>query len=127
MIAVDTSAPVAILLNESARPACMDAIEAADICFISAGTLAEVLIVAAGRGVPDRVAMLIDNTEVEVVPVTAVSAHAVAAAYRRWGKGFHPAALNYGDCFAYQLARERDCPLLYVGDDFARTDVRSAL
>jgi ribonuclease VapC len=48
-------------------------------------------------------------------------------AYARWGKGVHPAALNLGDCFAYALATELRCPLLYLGEDFARTDIRSAL
>jgi len=62
-----------------------------------------------------------------VVPVTAKVAYQVAAAYRRWGKGVHPASLNYGDCFAYALARERNLPLLYIGQDFAQTDVQSAL
>ena len=47
-------------------------------------------------------------------------------AYARWGKGFHPAGLNFGDCFAYALARERGATLLFVGDDFSRTDVKSA-
>jgi len=50
-----------------------------------------------------------------------------AEAYGHWGKGFHEAALNYGDCFSYVVAKANDCPLLYVGDDFAQTDIRSAL
>ena len=65
--------------------------------------------------------------ELQVVPFTAEGAIRAAEAYRRWGKGFHPARLNFGDCFAYELARSRDCPLLYVGDDFTRTDVRAAV
>jgi ribonuclease VapC len=51
----------------------------------------------------------------------------VAEAYGRWGKGLDPAGLNFGDCFAYELAQERRCPLLYVGDDFAKTDVEGSL
>jgi ribonuclease VapC len=51
----------------------------------------------------------------------------VGNAHVRWGKGGHPAGLNFGDCFAYALAQELDCPLLYVGDDFARTDVKGAV
>jgi ribonuclease VapC len=50
----------------------------------------------------------------------------VAEAYVRWGRGVHPAGLNYGDCFAYALARQRACPLLFVGDDFTKTDIRLA-
>jgi ribonuclease VapC len=61
----------------------------------------------------------------EVVPVSDPDAVAVAAAYTKWGKGIHRAGLNYGDCFAYALARQRGCPLLF-GDDFARTDVTHA-
>jgi hypothetical protein len=55
------------------------------------------------------------------------AARRVAAAYARWGKGNHRAALNVGDCFAYEVAKHHACPLLYVGRDFARTDVRSAI
>ena len=55
--------------------------------------------------------------------VTAVDARLVADAYECWGKGEHPASLNFGDCFAYALAKARDCPLLFVGNDFAQTDV----
>ena len=55
------------------------------------------------------------------------SARRISEAYARWGKGVHPAGLNYGDCFAYEVASERGCPLLFVGDDFSRTDLRSVL
>ena len=51
----------------------------------------------------------------------------MAAAYERWGKGQHPARLNLGDCFAYALAEEYHCPLLFVGQDFARTDVKACI
>lgn len=60
-------------------------------------------------------------------PVAPVDADKVADAYDRWGKGVHPAGLNFGDCFAYALARVRGCPLLFVGDDFRRTDITSAI
>jgi len=59
--------------------------------------------------------------------VTEAFAQRVARTYQRWGKGVHPAALNFGDCFAYALAEERACPLLYVGGDFARTDIVAAI
>lgn len=54
-------------------------------------------------------------------------ARQVGEIYRRWGRGFHPAALNFGDCFAYALAKERGCSLLYSGDDFAKTDIAGVL
>lgn len=60
-------------------------------------------------------------------PVAPMDADTVADAYDRWGKGVHPAGLNFGDCFAYALAKSQNCPLLFVGDDFAQTDVESAL
>jgi ribonuclease VapC len=127
VIAVDTSALMAIVLGEARGEACMTAIEDADGLLISAGTVAEALIVGARRNVGDEVGALIGGLGFEIVSVTAASARRIAEAYGRWGKGVHPASLNYGDCFAYEVAAEHDCPLLYVGDDFSQTDVRSAL
>ena len=63
---------------------------------------------------------------VEIVPVTASQAELARAAYRRFGRGNHPAKLNFGDCFAYALAKERGEPLLFKGDDFVRTDIAAA-
>ncbi|SFC82728.1 ribonuclease VapC [Bosea sp. CRIB-10] len=127
MIAVDTSALMAIVLGEPQDEACMTAIEEAEQLLISAGTVAEALIVAGQRNVSDEVGALISGLGFEIVSVTAASARRIAGAYARWGKGIHPASLNYGDCFAYAVAIEHDCPLLYIGDDFGQTDVRSAL
>lgn len=127
MIAIDTSALIAILLDEPSAGAAKSAIEEADALCISAGTLSEALIVAGHRGIEADMAMLVQDLGMEVVSAGAADAHAVAAAHRRWGKGVHPAGLNFGDCYAYALAAERKCPLLYVGTDFARTDVRSAM
>ncbi len=127
MIAVDTSALMAIVLGEPQGEACMTAIEEAEQLLISAGTIAEALIVAGRRNVGDEVGALISGLGFEIVSVTAASARRIADAYGRWGKGIHPASLNYGDCFAYEVAIEHDCPLLYIGADFGQTDVRSAL
>ena len=127
MIVVDTSALMAVVLDEAAAPACRDALEAESEILISAGTLAEALIVAAGRNLEEEVAALVDGLGIEIAPFTAASAKRAALAYRRWGKGRHRAALNLGDCFAYELAASRGCPLLFVGNDFARTDVARAL
>ncbi len=71
--------------------------------------------------------ILITASGIEIIPLTSARAEVAATAYQRFGKGFHPASLNFGDCFSYATAKEFDCPLLYIGDDFARTDVRSAL
>ena len=70
---------------------------------------------------------LLGDLVLETVPVTVAEAQRVAAAYTRWGRGLHRAALNFGDCFAYALAKERQCPLLFIGNDFAKTDLQSAL
>ncbi|WIJ25900.1 type II toxin-antitoxin system VapC family toxin [Devosia sp. RR2S18] len=127
MITVDTSALLAIVFDEPEAEVCMTVLEGADRLLISAGTAAEVLIVAGRRNVAEEVAALLEGLGFETVSVTAASARRIAAAYQRWGKGVHPAGLNYGDCFAYDLAISHSCALLFVGDDFSQTDVQSAL
>lgn len=127
MIVVDTSALMAVVLDERTAAACRDALEREPAVLISAGTLTETLIVAAGRNLAEEIGALVDGLGIEVVPVTSSSARASARAYGRWGKGHHRAALNFGDCFAYELATARACPLLFVGDDFSFTDVVSVL
>lgn len=127
MIVVDTSALMAVLLDEPGAEACAAILQTEEECLISAGTLAEAMIVAEHRGAAAELMTMFDGLALEVVPVTTATARAVAAVYRRFGKGFHPAALNFGDCFAYALARERACPLLFVGNDFSRTDVTPAI
>jgi len=127
MIAVDTSALMAIVLNEPEADRCIAALEAEDDLLISAGTVAEALIVAARRKIREEMERLIDGLGFEIVSVTPVSARRIALAYETWGKGVHPAALNFGDCFAYEVAKEHDCRLLYLGADFARTDVAGAI
>ncbi len=127
MIAVDTSALMAIVLDEPQAEACMAALEPEDEILISAGTVAEALIVSARRSVREEMASLIDGLGFDIVNLTPAAARRVADAYDRWGKGVHPAALNFGDCFAYEVAKENNCPLLFVGGDFARTDIAAAL
>lgn len=126
MIAVDTSALMAIVLGEEEADECIEAIATTTDVRISALNVAEALIVAERRGVGPEMEQLIDGAGLNVVPVTAESARRVAVAYARWGRGVDPAGLNLGDCFAYELARQSNCPLLYVGDDFSRTDIPSA-
>ena len=127
MIAVDTSALMAILLDEPEAAACAEAFATNDRIVISAATVAEALIVAERRGLGAEMAGLVDGLDLEIASVSPAVARRVADTYARWGKGVHPAGLNFGDCFAYEVARTRDCPLLYVGADFARTDVASVL
>ncbi len=127
MIAVDTSALMAIVLDEPVADACIEILQGEGEILISAATVAEALIVARRRNVGDNMLRLIRGLDLTVVPVSQAAAERAADAYDRWGKGIHPAALNFGDCFAYAAAKEHVCPLLYVGDDFARTDIESAL
>jgi ribonuclease VapC len=127
MIVVDTSALIAILQEEEQGNRCLQALEAEVEILISAGTVAEALIVAAGRKMSRQLTRLLEEFGFEIVPVTAAGARRIGAIYAKWGKGVHPAGLNMGDCFAYEVAQERSCPLLFVGDDFAKTDLHSVL
>ncbi|MGC1304565.1 MAG: type II toxin-antitoxin system VapC family toxin [Caulobacteraceae bacterium] len=127
MIVVDTSALMAIVRREAQAFACMTILEGEGEVLISAGTMAEALIVANRRGLSEEMDRLIEGLGMEVAPLTAASAKRVAEAYERWGEGVHPATLNLGDCFAYELAKSRGCRLLFVGEDFSKTDLESAL
>lgn len=127
MIAVDTSALMAIVLNDSDADACLAALEVDDDLLISAGTVAEALIVASRRNVGVEMERLIDGLGFDIVSVTPAAARRIAHAYETWGKGVHSAALNFGDCFAYEVAKEHGCRLLYVGRDFEKTDIESVL
>jgi ribonuclease VapC len=93
---------------------------------ISAVTVAEALIVAARRNLAEEMNRLIDGLGFEIVSVTPAAARRIAASYARWGRE-HSAGLNFGDCFSYEIAKEHSCPLLYVGEDFAKTDLESAI
>jgi ribonuclease VapC len=118
---------MAIVLKEPRAPGCVAALEAEDEILISAGTVAEALIVSARRNIGVEMARLIDALGCEIISVTPASAQRIALAYEQRGRGMHPAALNFGDCFAYEVAKEHACRLLYVGDDFTKTDVEGVL
>jgi ribonuclease VapC len=97
---------------------------------MSAATYLESSIVLASRFGDEAVQDLrlyLDEADVEIVPVDRALADAAVEAWLRFGKGRHPAALNFGDCFAYALASLRGAPLLFIGDDFARTDIGTVL
>lgn len=126
MIVVDTSALMAVLQDEAAAEDCSECLSTSDQIALSAGTYAEALLVATRRGVGEELTELVKGLGCEIVPVTEGEAVRVAAVYERFGKGVHPAGLNFGDCFAYVLAEQRNCPLLFVGNDFAQTDVTVA-
>ena len=124
---MDTSALMAIALGEKEADACIMVLETETEVVISAGTVAEALIVAARRNVGEEMTRMIEGLGFEIVSVTPASARRVAAAYARWGRGVDPAGLNFGDCFSYEVATEHSCPLLYVGEDFSKTDLERAL
>ena len=126
MNVVDTSAIVAVLFAEPGS----EEIERKLVdssCVMSAATRVELGIVieaktgAAGTQLLDE---LLARIEIQIEPVDASQAEEAVVCWRRFGKGRHPAGLNYGDTFAYALARRMGQPLLFIGDDFSQTDVR---
>ncbi|MFE0753481.1 type II toxin-antitoxin system VapC family toxin [Inquilinus sp. NPDC058860] len=127
MIIVDTSALMAIIMKEPEAQRCAAVLGSEPDLAISAGTVAEAMIVAGGRQLARDMERLITETGMEIAPVTPALSWRVAEAYARWGKGYHRAGLNFGDCFAYAEAKARSCPLLFVGEDFKQTDLASAL
>ena len=127
MIVIDSSAVIAILLNEPGYERCVDIIDSAPASSMSAATLAETFVVATRKGIFAEAVEFVESMRSAIVPLTEHGAHAVAEAYSRWGKGVHSAGLNFGDCFAYVLAKDLNCPLLFVGNDFGRTDITAAV
>ena len=127
---VDTSAIIAIALNEPERERLVDALVDAAAPNISAATLVEVAAVLVRRMAPEdfrRVERLIAQLGIETVPFDAEQAAGATRAYREFGRGSgHPAGLNLGDCHAYALADVTGEPLLYIGDDFCHTDITAA-
>ncbi len=123
---LDTSAVLAILFDEPQRPAFTVLIEADPVRLMSAANLLEcALVVEARRGEPAgrELDLLLHRAEVQIIPVDSEQVVLARSAWRRYGKGRHPASLNFGDCFAYALAAISGQPLLYTGEDFAQTDI----
>jgi ribonuclease VapC len=124
---IDTSALVAVLLQEPEAPRIAQAIEDASVRLLSAASLLEASIVIESRkgeeGARD-LDLLLYRAGIEIVAVDQNQAEIARRGWRRFGKGRHAASLNYGDCFAYALARSRNLPLLFQGDDFKHTDIR---
>jgi ribonuclease VapC len=123
---IDTSALLAIVFDEPDGDALLEQITSDPVRLVSAATLLEAGIVADNSPNPRKGPTLdvaLAMLAVRVVPVTEEQARAAREAYRRFGKGNHPAALNFGDCFAYALSLLSGEPLLFKGNDFARTDV----
>ena len=126
---VDTSAVLAILFDEPDADRYARAIAAAPRCRMSVAGFLEVAIVLesrAGSEAAHELDRFLERAAIELAPVTADHAQTARRAWRRFGKGNHPAGLNFGDCLAYALAEATGEPLLFKGGDFARTDVEAA-
>ncbi|WP_420626727.1 type II toxin-antitoxin system VapC family toxin [Candidatus Poriferisodalis sp.] len=126
---VDTSAVLAILFDETDAERYRRALAQAEHCRMSVASYLEAAMVVEGRGgtaAGDEFDRLLERAPIDLVEVTAEHAHAARRAWRRYGKGRHPAGLNFGDCFAYALAEVAQEPLLFKGDDFTATDVEPA-
>jgi ribonuclease VapC len=126
LIVIDSSALVSVLLGEDSAARVAQAMEDNSPRLLSAANLLETAMViesrkgeAGGR----ELDLLLYRLRIEIVPVDEDQAEIARLAWRQFGRGHHPAALNYGDCFAYALAKSRRAPLLFVGDDFSQTDI----
>lgn len=126
---IDTSAVIAILTDEPAARSCIRAMDTAESLQISTASVLEVRIVLESRfggSATNTFDRWLENSPLEIVPLTERHVELATEGFRRFGKGRHRAALNFGVCFSYGLARFLDEPLLFIGNDFAQTDLRSA-
>ncbi len=124
---LDSSAVVAIICREPEYERLVAKIRAAEVVGVGAPTLSEMGLVLEGRFQLDGRSVLerfLQDFEVTVIPFGDLHWREAVAAYRRFGKGRHPAALNFGDCLSYATAKLADRPLLFVGDDFPKTDLQ---
>jgi ribonuclease VapC len=127
---LDTSALAAILYGEPEAALYTQLIHDADRCLISAANFLELCIVIESQIGPDasrQCDVFLRRADIIIEPSTIEQAHLARQAFLDFGKGRHPAGLNFGDCFAYALAKITGEPLLFKGEDFKRTDIPSAL
>ena len=123
---LDTSALLAILFDEPERRSFTEAIEAAERRLLSAASLVEASMILESRQGAEGVRALdrlLSAAGIDIVPVDAAQAYGAREAFRAYGKGRHAAGLNFGDCFAYALAKTSGDALLFKGDDFSQTDL----
>ena len=129
MIVVDTSALFAIVAHESEREAFVEVLDRADQAQCSAVTFVETVMVLTGRShavARRQVEELLKAFAIVVEPVDRSQVDVAVEAFDKFGKGRHRASLNLADCFAYALAKSRNAPLLYKGNDFSQTDIGAA-
>lgn len=131
MIAIDSSALIAILRLEPEATSLLRALVEARGRVMSALNLLETSMALAGPYGKGSIGGSLDDfileAEIEIVPFDAEQVHRARSAFMHYGKGRHAAALNFGDCAAYALAASRRCPLLFKGEDFAKTDIMAAI
>ena len=128
-VILDSSAIVAIMLAEPGYKTLLDKIVSSAVVAVSAPTVVEAAIVLSsrlGRDARPELNEFLRQAEVEVIPFTDEHVNLVMDAFLRYGKGRHPAALNFGDCLAYATAALSASPLLFTGKDFSRTDIQPA-
>jgi ribonuclease VapC len=126
---LDTSAVLSVLFNEPEAEAIEAAIEADSVRLMSAASALEAAIVVEARyGEPGgrELDLLLHKTLTDLVSFDIAQVELARLAFRRYGKGRHPASLNFGDCFSYALSQRSGEPLLFTGDDFSRTDIAVA-
>lgn len=126
---VDSSAVLAILSDEPDAAMFAEKLAAAEVCRISAASLLETAIVIEARhgtAGGQKLDELVNAAQIRIEPVTFDQVTIARLAYRNYGKGRHPAGLNFGDCFSYALAKLLDEPLLFKGDDFSQSDILAA-
>jgi ribonuclease VapC len=130
-VIVDSSTVVAVIRNEPNADQILDVITSAPICRMSAANLLETCMIVDGSrdaSTIRRATILLNRMQLGIEPVTEAQVDIARDAFRTYGKGSgHGARLNFGDCFAYALAKISGEPFLYIGDDFSRTDIPSAL
>lgn len=130
MIVVDSSVLICLLREEPETPRFLPILlrETGRLKMSAANYLEAGIVIDSNRddGLSQRLDRLIAHFEIEIVAVSRDHAKIARSAYQRFGKGHHPARLNYGDCFAYALARAEAAPLLFKGEDFPQTDVQVA-
>jgi ribonuclease VapC len=128
-VIIDSSAIVAIVLREPGWERLVDRIGSRDTCAIGAPTLVEtglVLTAKMGKKASSVLSRLLQETGITTIPFAEEHWQMAVEAYARFGKGRHAAGLNFGDCLTYAVARLAERPLLFVGDDFSRTDLTAA-
>ena len=129
-LAIDTSAIVAILFNEAEASIFFEQIRKAEVVWLSSVSKVETMMVLTSRfndlAIP-KFTGFCDMLSVRIAPIDNELADLAISAFLRFGKGRHPAGLNFGDCFSYALAKKLDAPLLFKGNDFSRTDITSII